>query len=60
MPVSAFNIWLENNVRIIVIRSTQSGRYVSFAVVLTIQTEQGWVDVGRFGGVSGGVSPEWR
>ena len=34
--------------RIIVIRSTQSGRYVSFAVVLTIQTEQGCVDVGRF------------
>ena len=48
MPDSAFNIWLENNVRILVIRSTQKGRYVSFAVVLTMQTEQGWVDVARF------------
>lgn len=45
MPDSAFNIWLENDVRILIIRSTQKGRYVSFAVVLTIQTEQGWVDV---------------
>jgi hypothetical protein len=48
MPDSAFNIWLENDVRILVIRSTQKGRYVSFAVVLTIQTEQGWLDVARF------------
>ena len=48
MPDSAFNIWLENDVRILIIRSTQKGRYVSFAVFLTIQTEQGWVDVARF------------
>jgi hypothetical protein len=48
MPDSAFNIWLENDVRILVIRSTQKGRYASFAVVLTIQTEQGWLDVARF------------
>ena len=48
MPDSAFNIRLENDVRIFVIRSTQKGRYVSFAVVLTIQTERGWIDVARF------------
>jgi hypothetical protein len=48
MPDSAFNVWLENDVRILIIRSTQKGRYVSFAVVLTIQTEQGWIDVARF------------
>lgn len=48
MPESAFNICLENDVRILVIRSTQKGRYVSFAVVLTIHSEQGWLDVARF------------
>ena len=34
--------------RILVIRSTQKRRYVSFAVVLTIKTELGWIDVARF------------
>lgn len=48
MPETQFIIWLEKDVKILVFRNTQRGRYTSFAVVLTHQTEAGWVDVGRF------------
>jgi len=48
MPEKTFIIWLNAETRILVYRVTDRGRYVSFAVILTILSEEGWTDVGRF------------
>lgn len=48
MPEDNFEIWLDNETKILVIRHTDKGHYVAFAVVLVLLTETGWVQIGRF------------
>ncbi len=48
MPDTSFIIWLDGQTRILVHRTTDRGRYASFAVVLTVLSPLGWIDVGRF------------
>jgi hypothetical protein len=53
MPDSAFFIWITPERRILVLRSTTKGRYISFSVVLMVLTPEGWVDVSRFDSAHG-------
>ena len=48
MPQDNFEIWINDETKILLIRITEKGHYVSFAVVLVILTEAKWVQIGRF------------
>jgi len=47
-PETNFEIWVDRETKLIVLRCTEKGRYVAFAVVLMTNTENGWIDIGRF------------
>lgn len=53
MPDQDFEIWLSGETKILIVRSTEKGRYTSFAVVLLHLIKGEWVDVGRFDSAHG-------